>query len=85
MKEDEVYYLKSPYPGIVANDNLYLEADFLAWWIGFEYQIDPSKKSINMNLEGHDIGQEGVDYVKIPTGPYKSMKDLLNDNFEKIK
>lgn len=85
MKEDEVYYLKSPYPGIVANDNLYLEADFLAWWIGFEYQIDPSKKSINMNLEGHDIGQEGVDYVKIPTGSYKSMKDLLNDNFEKIK
>ncbi len=84
MKEDEVYYLKSPYPGMVVNDILYLEADFLAWWIGFEYQIDPSKKSINMNLEGHDIGQEGVDYIKIPTGSYKSMKDLLDDNFEKI-
>ena len=84
MKEEEVTVLKCDYPGIIYNDKLYLEADFLSWWMGFDYEIDPAKRTIDMVLDGHDIGEEGVHYMKIPTASYNSMDELLEDNFSKL-
>lgn len=84
MKEEEVTVLKCDYPGIIYNDKLYLEADFLSWWMDFIYDINPTNKTINITEEGHDIGEEGVDYMKIPTSAYNSMEELLEDNFSKL-
>lgn len=83
MKVDEIIFLKSDYPGIITNDKLYLEADFLSWWMSFIYEINPTNKTINMTEEGHDIGEEGVDYITISTASYNSMEELLEDNFKK--
>lgn len=86
MKEEDIYFLKSKYAGIIYNNRLYVEADWLYWWFGFDmdYSIDSNNKIIKYNREGHDIGQEGVDYIKISTQNYNSLEELLEDNFEKI-
>lgn len=86
MKEEDIYFLKSKYAGIIYNNRLYVEADWLYWWFGFDmdYSIDSNNKIIKYNTEGHDIGQEGVDYIKISTQNYNSLEELLEDNFEKI-
>ena len=86
MKEESVYFLNNKFAGIISDDKLYVEADWLAWWFDFEldYSIDSKNKVIKYNTEGHDIGQEGVDYIKISTQNYNSLEELLEDNFEKI-
>lgn len=86
MKEEDIYFLKSKYAGIIYNNRLYVESDWLYWWFGLDmnYSIDSNNKIIKYNREGHDIGQEGVDYIKISTQNYNSLEELLEDNFEKI-
>ncbi|MDU5912728.1 MAG: S8 family serine peptidase [Anaerococcus vaginalis] len=86
MKEESVYFLNNKFAGIISDDKLYVEADWLAWWFNFEldYSIDSKNKVIKYNREGHDIGQEGVDYIRIPTENYNSIYELLEDNFEKL-
>lgn len=86
MKEDKVCFLTSKYAGIIFNNKLYVEADWLAWWFGFEldYTFDSKNKIFEYKREGHDIGQEGVDYINISTENYGDIYELLDDNFEKI-
>lgn len=86
MKEKEVTFLTSKYAGIIFNNKLYVEADWLAWWFGFDldYTIDSKNKILKYSREGHDIGQEGVDYINISTENYGDIYELLDDNFEKI-
>lgn len=86
MKEKEVTFLTSKYAGIILNGKLYVDADWLAWWFGFEldYTFDSKNKIFEYKREGHDIGQEGVDYINIPTENYGDIYELLDDNFEKI-
>ena len=86
MKEDKVCFLPSKYAGVILDGKLYVEADWLAWWFGFEldYTFDSKNKIFEYKREGHDIGQEGVDYINISTENYKDIYELLDDNFEKI-
>lgn len=86
MKEDKVCFLTSKYAGVIFDGKLYVEADWLAWWFGFDldYTIDSKNKILEYKREGHDIGQEGVDYINIPTQDYNDIYELLEDNFEKI-
>lgn len=52
--------------------------------MGFNYQIDPTSKTIDLVMEGHDIGEEGVHYQRISTANYNNMEELLEDNFQRI-
>ena len=86
MKEESVYFLNNQYAGIIFDDKLYVDAEWLYWWFGFDnnYSIDSKNKIIKYNRQGHDLGQEGVDYINIPTENYNNIYELLEDNFEKI-
>lgn len=86
MKEESVYFLNNKFAGIISDDKLYVDADWLAWWFDFDldYSIDSKNKVIKYNTEGHDIGQEGVDYIKISTKNYNNIYELLENNFEKL-
>ncbi|WP_156981412.1 hypothetical protein [Anaerococcus senegalensis] len=46
-----------------------------------DYTIDSKNKILEYKREGHDIGQEGVDYINIPTQNYNDIYELLEDNF----
>lgn len=86
MKEDKVCFLPSKYAGVILDGKLYVDSNWLAWSFGFEldYTIDSKNKIFEYKREGHDIGQEGVDYINISTENYGDIYELLDDNFEKI-
>ena len=86
MKEENVCFLNNNYAAEVIDNKLFVEADWLYWWFGFDnnYSIDSKNKIIKYNRQGHDLGQEGVDYINIPTENYNNIYELLEDNFEKI-
>ena len=86
MKEESVYFLNNKFAGIISDDKLYVEADWLSWWFGFDtdFSIDTKNKIIKYNRQGHDFGQEGVDYISIPTENYNNIYELLEDNFAKL-
>lgn len=86
MKEDKVCFLPSKYAGVILDGKLYVDSNWLAWSFGFEldYTFDSKNKIFEYKREGHDIGQEGVDYINISTENYKDIYELLDDNFEKI-
>lgn len=86
MKEDKVCFLPSKYAGVILDGKLYVDSNWLAWWFGFEldYIFDSKNKIFEYKREGHDIGQEGVDYINISTENYGDIYELLDDNFEKI-
>ncbi|EEB36593.1 hypothetical protein ANHYDRO_00535 [Anaerococcus hydrogenalis DSM 7454] len=86
MKEDKVCFLPSKYAGVILDGKLYVDSNWLAWSFGFEldYTIDSKNKIFKYSREGHDIGQEGVDYINISTENYGDIYELLDDNFEKI-
>lgn len=86
MKEENVCFLTNKYEAVILDNKLYVDSTWLAWWFGFEldYTIDSKNKILKYSREGHDIGQEGVDYINIPTQNYNDIYELLEDNFEKI-
>ena len=86
MKEENVSFLTNKYEAVILDNKLYVDSNWLAWWFGFElnYTIDSKNKILKYNREGHDIGQEGVEYINIPTQNYNDIYELLEDNFEKI-
>ncbi|WP_276876443.1 S8 family serine peptidase [Anaerococcus hydrogenalis] len=86
MKEDKVCFLPSKYAGVILDGKLYVDSNWLAWSFGFEldYTFDSKNKIFEYKREGHDIGQEGVDYINISTENYGDIYELLDDNFEKI-
>lgn len=86
MKEENVCFLTNKYEAVILDNKLYVDSNWLAWWFGFDldYTIDSKNKILKYSREGHDIGQEGVDYINIPTQDYNDIYELLEDNFEKI-
>ena len=86
MKEENVCFLTNKYEAVILDNKLYVDSNWLAWWFGFDldYTIDSKNKILKYSREGHDIGQEGVDYINIPTQNYNDIYELLEDNFEKI-
>lgn len=86
MKEENVCFLTNKYEAVILDNKLYVDSNWLAWWFGFDldYTIDSKNKILEYKREGHDIGQEGVDYINIPTQDYNDIYELLEDNFEKI-
>lgn len=85
MKEENVCFLTNKYEAVILDNKLYVDSNWLAWWFGFDldYTIDSKNKILKYSREGHDIGQEGVDYINIPTQNYNDIYELLKDNFEK--
>lgn len=86
MKEENVSFLTNKYEAVILDNKLYVDSNWIAWWFGFEldYTIDSKNKILEYKREGHDIGEEGVDYINIPTQDYNDIYELLEDNFEKI-
>lgn len=86
MKEVNVCFLTNKYEAVILDDKLYVDSNWLAWWFNFDldYTIDSKNKILEYKREGHDIGQEGVEYINIPTQNYNDIYELLEDNFEKI-
>ena len=86
MKEENVCFLNNKYAAEIIDNKLFVEADWLYWWFGFDnnYSIDTKNKIIKYNRQGHDNGQEGVDYINIPTENYNNIYELLEANFAKL-
>lgn len=86
MKEENVCFLTNKYEAVILDNKLYVDSNWLAWRFGFDldYTIDSKNKILKYSREGHDIGQEGVDYINITTQNYNDIYELLEDNFEKI-